>query len=393
MFIFDEPYISEVAEAFLITSQSPLLNNTFSENAISKKANLVPEKDAIRQLEQQDFRWVYTNSENAISWITETFGADSPWVRRIDLFKNKHKFREATADLFPDITFMQVSARKLHELTFDQVGGPFIIKPVVGFISAGVYRVNSPAEWDAVRKKVRRSTEAAARAFPEEVLNGNAYLVESVIPGEEYAVDAYFDDQNRPVVLNILHHRFKDEQDMSDRLYVTSPAMVNRLLPVMERFLNDISGLGDFRGLPLHAEVRIDAGGRVRPIEINPLRFAGWCSTDIAWYAYGINVYEYFSERKKPDWQAILKEKNNGAHAMAVIERPDSVPGHLGFDYEKLGRELSEVLSLRKIDHRRFPLYAFVFFRVGPETEHELDRLQALDPRRFVTERPLEQVA
>jgi endo-1,4-beta-D-glucanase Y len=157
--------------------------------------------------------------------------------------------------------------------------------------------------------------------------------------------------------------------------------------------LKDIAGLGDFRGLPIHAEIRIDARNRVRPIEVNPLRFAGWCSTDIAYYAYGINVYEYFAERKRPEWEAILKEKDTDTYAMAVIERTEIVPDSAEFDYEKLGNDLSAVLSLRKIDYRRFPLYAFVFFRVGPETEYELHRIQALNPGHFVKDRPLKEVA
>ena len=68
---------------------------------------------------------------------------------------------------------------------------------------------------------------------------------------------------------------------MSDRLYVTSAKIIREYLGTIEKFLTNIARLGDFRGLPVHAEVRIDEQGRALPIEINPLRFAGWCSTDI----------------------------------------------------------------------------------------------------------------
>lgn len=385
MFIFDQPYISDVAEKFLIESQCPLLLNEFSKSSVSDKVNNISEKAAIKQLETQEFRWLYSNSENAIAWIVETFGADSELAQKIDLFKDKFKFRKATEELFPDIKFFKIPADEIEALSFDLIGAPFIIKPVVGFISAGVYRVNNAAEWEKVKKEIHIVTGEAAKVFPIEVLNTESFIIESIIEGEEYAVDAYFDDQNKPVILNILHHRFSSEHDMSDRLYVTSAEIIRRWLAPIEAFLTDIARLGDFRGLPVHTEIRIDSENNIRPIEINPLRFAGWCSTDIAYYSYGINVYDYFANRKKPDWAFILKNKESEKYAIAVLERQNPVLDEQVFDYKKLCNKLSSVMSLRKIDYRIFSLYAFVFFSVCPETEHELDMMLKLDPELFLT--------
>ena len=378
MFIIDEPYISDVATKFLIESQMPLLANDFATRSISADANLFSSAEAAKHLEKEDFKWLYSNSENAISWITKTFGADSVLVKKIDLFKDKAKFRKATTALFPDITFRKVSAEGILTLTFESVGGPFIIKPNVGFISAGVYRVNNAEEWKVIQAKIFEVTEATACAFPGEVLRSDAFVVESIIEGDEYAVDAYFDEENKPVVLNILHHRFSSDQDMSDRLYVTSAKII------IEKFLTDIAGLGDYRGLPVHAEIRIDNKGRIRPIEINPLRFAGWCSTDIAYYGYGLNVYEHFAERTRPDWQALLEGKESDTYAMGVIERVSPFKVDQIFDYEEFEKIFSSLITLRKMDYRTFPLYAFVFFQVSPETDGELDLVLRVDPSLFV---------
>jgi len=384
MFIFDEPYISDLAQDYLVESGAPLLRNAFSKKAVSKRANFLSEEEAIDQLKKDDFRWLYSNSENVIGWINTTFGTDSSLSKKIDLFKDKFTFRMATADLFPDITFLKISAAEIESLTFASVGTPFIIKPVVGFISAGVYRVNNEAEWDVVKKQLHRITADAAKAYPKEVLKSDFFIIESILPGEEYAVDVYFDDENRPVVLNILHHIFRDEHDMSDRLYITSAEIIRSLLLPVEKFLNDIASLGDFRGLPVHAEIRIGADGTIRPVEINPLRFAGWCSTDIAYYAYGINVYEYFTLKKRPDWDTLLQGKMLKQYAMAVIDRPEPLSGEQSFDYNKLGSFFSSVLSVREIDYQLFSLYAFVFFEVLPETENELEKALELDPQGLV---------
>lgn len=385
MFIFEEPYISDIAERFLVDSQAPLLANDFARARVSPEANHMPAEEAVRHLDEQGCRWLYSNSENVIGWIRAAFGVDSPVARRIEFFKNKFGFREATAHLFPDIRYLQVTASELADLPFEAMGEPFIIKPMVGFLSAGVYRVNSPEEWRHIRQTLTETMAATAQAFPREVLSSEAFLLESIVGGEEYAVDAYFDEENRPVVLNILQHTFSSAQDMSDRLYVTSARIIEEQLAVVEKFLTDIAALGDFRGLPLHAEIRRDSQGQVRPIEINPLRFAGWCSTDIASYAYDINVYDYFAGRKRPDWQRIVAEAGDATYAMAVIERGESLARNQRFDYGRLQAEFSDLLCLREIDSRSYPLYAFLFFRVTEATEHELAHVLHLKTADYVT--------
>lgn len=385
MFIFDHPYISDVAEKFLIESQAPLLRNEFSKNHISSSAHHISDDEAMELLERSNFRWLYSNSENAIAWINEKFGKNSKLSQKIDLFKDKFKFREATKALFPDITFLKISAEKIDALTFEEIGSPFIIKPVVGFISAGVYRVNNPDEWNVVQKKIHQSTQEAAQVFPDEVLNSNFYIIESIIEGDEYAIDAYFDEDNNPVVLNILHHQFSGAQDMSDRLYITSAEIIKKQLHPIQEFLKKISTLGDFRSLPVHTEIRIDSQGIIRPIEINPLRFAGWCSTDIAYYAYGLNVYEAFAKQEKPNWDKLLEGKEDDQFALGVIEKATPISDHQVFDYAKLENILSAVISMRKMDYRTFPLYAFVFFKVTPKTKEELHTVLTLNPDNFIS--------
>ena len=61
---------------------------------------------------------------------------------------------------------------------------------------------------------------------------------------------------------------------------------------------------------PAHVEVRIDSSGKVFPIEINPLRFGGWCTTaDLLGIALGYNSYDYFIQNEKPDWERIFRWK------------------------------------------------------------------------------------
>ena len=384
MFIFDAPYISDVAVSYLLESQQPVLQTAFSQTLLPKGVNEVSCSQAREILAQNRFSWLYTNSENAIAAIVDLLGKDSEVLKKIELFKDKLKFRTATSQIFPDIYFKEIGRDEIGALNFSDIAQSFIIKPTVGFLSAGVYRVNSEIEWLGVQKEILEKTDAASASFPKEVLDGSKFIIESVIEGTEYAIDAYYDDDNTPVVLNILEHRFNGEHDMGDRLYITSAEIVTSNLDVVENFLRQIGTLLDLRGVPLHAEIRIDQHGTVRPIEINPLRFAGWCSTDIALYAFGINVYEYFIEKKSPVWSDICEVKKGLQFAMVIVEKRSAVADGQMFDYEALKNVFSSFLHMRPIDYQTKPLFAFLFLQVDENHTDELDIALNLDPHGFI---------
>jgi len=342
-------------------------------------------KDQARELiSKNNNSWLYTNSENSIATIVDLVGEDSPIMQKVRFFKNKFEFREATKHLFTDIFYKEISGEQIEELAFAEIGKPFIIKPTVGFLSAGVYRVNNDNEWAEIKKEILEKTNAAAATFSKDVIDSSTFIIESIIEGTEYAIDVFFDDNNEPVILNILQHRFNDEHDMGDRLYITSAEIIKNNFSRVEAFLFQLSSLNDFRGFPLHAEIRIDENGTVRPIEVNPLRFAGWCATDIAYYAFGINVYEYFVERKRPNWDDILKSKKGREFAIAVLEKRESVSENVVFDYEKLTSSLTSLVKLRAIDYRKQPLFAFLFLETSEINAKELDYLLTLDPHIFL---------
>ncbi|MFT5698123.1 MAG: hypothetical protein ACI8ZB_000977 [Desulforhopalus sp.] len=384
MFIFDEPYISDIAMDYLIHSQQPVLPTSFSSKVMPSGINFVSDDEARLLIEQSNNGWLYTNSENAIARIVDLLGSESALMNKVQMFKNKLRFRVATEGFFPDIYFREISKDEIEPLAFDSIGRPFIIKPTVGFLSAGVYRVDNEYEWNDVKNEIIEKTNSGSDSFSKDVIDGSKFLIESIVEGVEYAIDAYFDDNNEPVILNILEHRFNGVHDMGDRLYVTSVDIIRKNFKNIEKFLKDIGSIDDFRGFPLHAEVRIDEEGVVRPIEVNPLRFAGWCSTDIAYYAFDINVYEYFIEKKRPFWDEIFKGKEGCEFAIAILEKNKVVPENCHFDYESLQASLTSLIAIRPIDYRNQPLFAFMFIKVDSGNSNELLELLTLDPQRYV---------
>ncbi|MBQ8363107.1 MAG: ATP-grasp domain-containing protein, partial [Thermoguttaceae bacterium] len=138
-----------------------------------------------------------------------------------------------------------------------------------------------------------------------------------------------------------------------------------------------------------HAEFRVAADGSLVPIEINPGRFAGWHTTELGFYAYGVDVYETLARGKRPDWNRILAdaETDDAVSYFAIFETPSALVRAVAnvdaaFDYDALAREFSTLFELRRIDWRRRPLAAIVFAQTSEP--QELERVLALDVERFV---------
>lgn len=142
----------------------------------------------------------------------------------------------------------------------------------------------------------------------------------------------------------------------------------------------------ELRGFPMHIEFRVDSNNHIIPIEVNPMRFAGWCVTDIAWYAFGINVYEFFLEQKQPDWNVILKDKNDDIFSMVVADLPKDIPvdNIKKIDYEKFRTYFEDPLELRKIDYKKHGVFAFQFARTSYKNRKLLEDILQSDLKEFL---------
>ena len=237
---------------------------------------------------------------------------------------------------------------------------------------------------------IEHEVKALADIYPEQVLGLDPFVVEEVIEGEEFAVDAYFDTDGRPVLVDVLAHLFASPDDVSDRVYLTSAEVVRRLGPPAMEFLAEVgrrTGVTDF---PVHAELRIDAAGRVAPIEINPMRFGGWCATDLAHFAYGVNPYRCYLRGERPDWARIAEETAGRTTAMIVSDLPGTVDlaAIESVDYERFAARFSHVLELRPTDFTRYPVFAFTFVEVPSDDLSELHAVLGADLREYVRRRP-----
>ncbi|RCW33238.1 ATP-grasp domain-containing protein [Marinilabilia salmonicolor] len=386
MIILDHPYVSQILEDTIAQNNYGVLNNIAAEELTSRKdLQLLNDEAFTKAIRNQKVPLLYTNSENSIEWITQNLGF-TRLPELILIFKNKARFRERIKSMYPDFFFKEVSFDQLDQLSSQALPFPFIIKPSVGFFSIGVHVVNNPEEWGKVVAKLKAEIGSLGHNFPGEVINVSNFILEEIIPGDEFAVDVYYDRNGEPVVLNILKHLFSSAEDVSDRVYITSKQIIEEHLESFTQFLSKMGDLIELRGFPMHIEFRVDSNNYIIPIEVNPMRFAGWCVTDIAWYAFGINVYEYFFEQKQPDWEAILKDKNDDIYSMVVADLPKDIPADniKEIDYEKFRTYFEDPLELRKIDYKKHGVFAFQFARTSYKNRKLLEDILQSDLKEFL---------
>jgi hypothetical protein len=387
MIILDKPYISEFLLDTLERNKIPVIHNSVAgEFATGRKLILLSAEDAIAQFGTSDNSLLYTNSENSISWIENNLQHTS-LPGKIKLFKNKVLFRNLIRDLFPDYFYKSVSVDDLESLDITGFQLPFIIKPAVGFFSLGVYKVETPEAWHETVQIILKEIDLIKNLYPPEVLNTGEFIIEECIEGEEFAIDCYFNNLGKPVILNIMKHIFSSCTDVNDRVYITSKEIIENHKNSITAFLSEIGKRAELSNFPAHIEVRINETGMVSPIEVNPLRFGGWCSTpDLAWHAFGINLYEYLFQHKEPDWFTILKDMDGAVFSNIVLNNSTGIEGRniQAFNYEKLLNDFEKPLELRKADFSIFPLFGFLFCETRGQNMQELDRILMSDLKEYV---------
>jgi len=388
MIILDKPYISEFLLNTLERNNIPvIMNNVVAEFASDKKLVLLSPEEAIAEYNSNDNCLLYTNSENSISWIENNLQHTS-LPGKIKLFKNKVLFRDLICDMFPGYFYKSVSFDAIDSLEVKDFPLPFIIKPAVGFFSLGVYKVEKLSDWKETVHTILKEIDLIKDLYPPEVLHTGEYIIEECIEGDEFAIDCYFNKDGQPVVLNIMKHIFSSGMDVNDRVYITSKEIIENYKNPITTFLSEIGKRAELRNFPAHVEVRIDENGFIAPIEVNPLRFGGWCSTpDLAWHAFGINLYEYLFQQKQPDWNFLLKDKDGAVFSNIVLNNSTGIEGKniLSFDYEKLLADFEKPLELRKADFGKFPLFGFLFCETRKHNMQELESILMSDLNEYVT--------
>lgn len=375
MLLLDKPLVSDFVKDSIRQGKFTALD---TGNMLEKgELNTLTSDQVITAFRADPSQRMHTISENSIGWIEENLEF-TQLPEKIRIFKDKFMFRELTKDLFPNLFYAKYDLGKLDNIDANTLPFPLIIKPNVGFFSMGVHKVFSKADWKETLDKIKQEAKDTKEIYPNAVLNTASFIIEACIEGTEYAVDAYYDEGGNPVVLGIMKHLFGGAEDVSDRVYHTSAAIIEENLKAFNFLLEEVGHRASLKNFSLHLELRVDQEGNVVPIEVNPLRFGAWCtSADLMHYAYGFNPYEYYIKGLKPDWNDIIANSTDDIYSIIILDNSTGISSReiKSFDYEKLLKKLSNVLELRKIDYHKYPIFGILFTRTSPGDYAEIESI------------------
>ncbi|OEF95696.1 ATP-grasp domain-containing protein [Desulfuribacillus alkaliarsenatis] len=386
MIILDKPYVSKFLQDTIKRLNIPVLkNDAVEELKLSEEIPYLTDEQFVEKYKEDSGKLLYCNSENPINWIANNL-AFTRLPAIIQQFKDKVQFRKMLEPMYPEFYYKKVRFDELEALDVSEMKFPFIIKPSVGFFSMGVYKVVSRKAWVHVNKQLQIDALAMAYKYPPEVVDANKLIIEENIDGDEFAIDVYYDRNGNPVILNVLEHIFSSGEDVSDRVYITSKNIIEKHYDRLIEFFEQMGQAFSVNNFPMHVEVRIDRHDNILPIEVNPMRFAGWCTTDLAQHAYGINVYEYYFMQKKPDWKHILKDKAGKVYSIVVADVPKdiNIDSIKGFEFELFKKHFQNPLEIRKVDYSKHGVFAFLFAETDEQNMDEIEYIVKSDLKEYI---------
>ncbi|MEK4714008.1 ATP-grasp domain-containing protein [Sporosarcina sp. FSL K6-5500] len=383
MIILDKPYVSTLLSSTLQQLGTPVLKIGDVQIPEEEKLDLLEETLFFEQLEKSSAPLLF-NSENGLAMLMN-YLPESKFAEWTSLFKNKAEFRRRMTKIYPSFYFREVSIQDLYEIPLESIPFPIIIKPVIGYSSVGVYRIDCIEDWHHTVEKLKVDINDSASAYPNDVIDSQTVILEELIQGNEYAIDAYFTKEGKPVILNLFKRMFANDKDMSDRIYYTSKSVLSETLAPISDFLEKLGDIDALASFPLHFEVRITKEGQVVPIEVNPFRFAGIGTTELGVHAYGVDVYDYYFNQLKPNWEEKIEAMDNAIYSFLCAEFDPSISLELirAVDHESFKQQFNEILDYRYMNYKEYPIFSVVFFK--HHTFDENKRLLTLELSNFIS--------
>lgn len=205
------------------------------------------------------------------AWLAEKFKVKGIGIEVARLCRDKFSMIACLADAGipcpqtvlanPESTAGSIKAR---------LGGyPLICKPLMGFASFGVIRVDSDqALEEAIKQVARKSRFVLERHFGFcDERTAAQVLIQSYLPGSEFAIDGYV-RQGRSHILSVI-----DKPDVSDgpyfedRSYVTPSRLGEDAVRRLEHLTQQVVDAIGLDESPFHLEIRMN-GDRCHVLEI-----------------------------------------------------------------------------------------------------------------------------
>ncbi len=354
-------FVSEVLiEALKNNHMSVFAEGDLKEKLKQRGVYVLSDEDMQQKLSSKN-TMIYFNSEDCIS-IIEKNSKNEELKNNIQFFKDKYAFKKVIEENYPEYFIKEIKKEDLDSFKVPE-GKDLIVKPSIGFHSIGIRRFSTQSEWGEIKDGIVKEVEEYSNVFDKKVVSDEKFIVEEYIEGEEFACDAYFNSKGKPVILSISHHPFANTEDTRDLVYYTSAEVMKKMYAPIIEFLELVSSKRKFKNFPIHFEIRVK-NEKVYPIEVNPLRFGGFGLSDLPYYAFGINSYDYFFNGKEPKWMKIISKSKNYNYAFIVAQTPENFNSKTeSINEEGFKKTFEEILSYTPIDAGKYKFFSTTFTR------------------------------
>ena len=385
MFIIEKPYISEYMVDTIINHDWAVLDNETIQNCgIEEDAfRLWPSEQAASNYLLQEYPLICSNSEFSADWILENL-PQSNLSTFIKAFKDKISFRDTLKDLYPNFHYQSLEYLDINYIKKDELSFPLIVKPSIGTMGYGIRAIKSLEDWDSSIKTLHKEIATSKSLYPKNIADSTMILIEDFIEGEDFSIDAFYDRNGEPVILNIFRGMHAEENEIKCKLYYTSVSLMNEFMEKFNKLLKEIGERIGIKNFPINLEVKITSDGSIIPIEANPMQFSSWCSADITQYAWNFNIYEYYNDQVHPDWETILANAKQDVFYSSILRIPDDFPKSMirSFDYDGFLSQYKNIYELRQVNYKDNPIFGIVLGS-APD-ENELFDILYLDIKPFI---------
>jgi len=337
-----------------------------------------------RELQESDIRFtnddkIYCPDETSVPFVNERLPKYS--FDKLETVKNKYQCRIILKDLFPEFYFKSVNLDQLAKVQLPK-GKKFIIKPQKGFFGVGVREITSNDDLSKVAYEIKKQIDENIKMFSEEVFTAEEFIIEEFIYGEEYSFDVFYDEQGEPVLTSFCRHPLPEHKEYFHLLYYTGKEIYETFKEQILSIFREFNKTMKMKNMPLHSEFK-EYKGKLYPIEFNVPRFGGYALADLPYYAFGENPFEHYFNGTRPDWENIFatEDKKYGwvlCYNGTNVDVENSEP-----DYNKLQKDLGEVLHLSKLDYTKNPVFALAYIKL--QNDKEIERILSLDFNDYFT--------
>ena len=275
--------------------------------------------------------------------------------------------------------FQPVPASRDPQVLASEVPYPCVVKPLALSGSRGVMRANTPAEFVAAFERLRRLLRAADVRIERDSAH-DAIMIESFIPGREYAIEGLLE---RGVLRTLAIFEKPDPHDgpfFEETIYVTPPALDAGQQANVSAAVSDAARALGLRHGPVHAEVRVNDGG-VFVLEVAARPIGGLCSKALRFTADDDDVVSLEELLLRHALGQDVSRYEREPRASGVMMIPIPRRGiYKGVDGVEAAREVPGIVDIRitaKPDQQLVPLpegqsyLGFIFARASTSGEVE----------------------